>query len=219
MSSRRVMGSPVRRLVELGEDGIAFMEFALLLPIFLMVVLGGLELANLTLTNMKVQRLANLSADLISQNGVGGNQLSELQIYGILEAMNVSAQPLDMKGRGRVVLSSVIGTDANNDGTSERQDFIWQRFDGGLTSARPMLGCWSDHGNVVLPSQRRLSPNEVIYHAQVSYAYEPLIGGTILQWFDVPVTVTKTGAYRGRTSSYRSVLVTPGYVAKSDCNK
>ncbi|UVI38325.1 TadE/TadG family type IV pilus assembly protein [Qipengyuania spongiae] len=219
MKVRRSIGNAFRRIANLGEEGIAFMEFAFLLPIFLMVVLGGLELANLTLTNLKVQRLANLSADLISQNGVGGNQLSEMQIYDILDAMNVSAKPLDMRARGRVILSSVIGTDANNDGTSERQDFVWQRFDGGLLSARPMLGCWSDHGNVVLPSQRRLSPNEVIYHAQVSYAYEPLIGGTVLEWLNVPTLITKSGAYRGRTSSFRSVLVTPGYEAKTDCRR
>lgn len=205
--------------LRLGDEGIAFMEFALLLPIFLMVALGGLELANLTLTNLKVQRLANLSADLVSQNGVGGNQLTELQVYDILDAMNVSAKPLDIKGRGRVVLSSVIGIDANNDGISERQEFVWQRFDGAMVTQQPILGCWSDRGNVTLPSNRRLSPSEVIYHAQVSYAYQPLISGSILDWLNVPTNVTKMGAYRGRTSSYRAILVTPGYPAKDNCSR
>tara|TARA_B100000745_G_C20085593_1_gene370958 strand:+ start:85 stop:732 length:648 start_codon:yes stop_codon:yes gene_type:complete len=200
------------------DEGIAFMEFALLLPMFLFVVLGGLELANFTLTSVKIQRLANLSADLISQNGVGGKQLTELQVYDILEAANVSAQPLDMEERGRLTLSSVIGTDANNDGISERHDFVWQRFEGGLVSEAPRLGCWETHGNVVLPSGRRLSPNEVMYHAQVSYAYEPLISGTILEWMSLPQTVTKMGAYRGRTSSYRTIMVTPGYPPKDRCN-
>ena len=200
------------------DEGIAFMEFALLLPMFIFVVLGGLELANFTLTSVKIQRLANLSADLISQNGVGGKQLTELQVYDILEAANVSAQPLNMRERGRLILSSVIGTDANNDGISERHDFVWQRFEGGLSSEIPRLGCWETLGNVAFPSGRRLSPNEVVYHAQVSYAYEPIISGSILEWMRVPRIVTKMGAYRGRTSSYRTIMVTPGYPPKNKCN-
>lgn len=209
----------IRRLGHLRREaaGVAFIEFALSLPLFILVSFGTLELANLTMTLMKVQRLANMTADIVAQNGVGGNQLNEMQMYDILEAMNVSAQPLDMAGNGRIIISSVLGVDSNNDGVADRNELSWQRFSGGLTTETPLLGCWKTSNTTTLQSGRQLTPGEVLYHTQVSYRYDPLLIGLLPDTLSVPRTITRTGVYRGRTSSYRTILSTDGYPPKDGC--
>ena len=206
------------RSIRRDQRGIAFVEFALRLPIFIMVLFAALEMTQLTLTKMKVQRLANMTADLVSQNGVSGNQLTELQMYDILEAMNVGAKPMNMTDEGRIVISAVMGVDTNNDGTSDKNQILWQRFDGGLLEAAPLLGCVTTQPNATLPNNRRLTNAEVMYHTQVTYRYEPLFAGQVLAWLDVNEMINATAAFRGRTSSYRTILTTPGYPAKDNCS-
>ncbi len=211
------MRAMIRRLRRC-QSGVAFTEFALALPLFLGITVAGLEITHMVMATMKVQRLATMTADLVSQNGVSGNRLSEMQIYDILSAVDVSAQPLDLRTHGRIIVSAVGGVDTNNDGDADVNRLLWQRFEGGMTDTTPLLGCWSTSNVARLPSGRQLSTNETMFHAQVTYAYQPLFGAGIVEMFDVPQTITRTGGYRGRTSTYQPILSTDGYPAKDNCH-
>ncbi len=197
-------------------QGVSLVEFALALPLFIGVLGSGLEITWLIMAHMKVQRLANMSADLVARNGSSTNQLSEIQVYDIMSAMDVASSPLNIRQDGRLIISAVLGEDTNNDGTPDVNRIKWQRFDGGLTSANLIIGCGTSN-SVAQSIGRQLRLAEPLFHAQVSYRYQPLFAGDLVRWFDVPEVITRTATYRGRGAIYHPVLSVDGFPAKSNC--
>jgi hypothetical protein len=67
----------VRRLMHSCQSGVALIEFAVALPFLLIIFLGMIELANYTLHNQKVDKVANAMADFVTQGAtVGVNDLN-----------------------------------------------------------------------------------------------------------------------------------------------
>lgn len=210
-------GATIIRRFARSRKGIAAVEFALILPLFLGLLGAGVEVSWLLLTNMKVQRLATMTADLIARDGTSTRRISELQIYDTLSAMDLAAQPLDMRGRGRLVISSVLGEDTNADGLPDINRIMWQRFDGGLISAPKLIGCiTANNRTTAIPRQLRLG--EPLFHVQVSYAYQPIFSGFLVRWLSVPTMITRTATYRGRGAIHQPVLTVENYPAKTNCN-
>jgi Flp pilus assembly protein TadG len=207
------------RLRRLRQDvsGVSLIEFALTLPLFVGLMGAGLEMTYLMIANMKVQRLATMTADIVAQRGASANQISELQIHDVLSALDVSAQPLEMRTRGRVIITAVVGEDTTNDDVADINRIKWQRFDGDFVAATPLLGCWQTSTIATLGGGRQLILNEAMFHAQVTYRYKPLFGPALVKWFDIPETITRTAAFRGRGSIYRPILTVEGYPAKQNC--
>ena len=207
-----------RQLRALRRDrrGVAFIEFALILPIFIGVTVGGVEVANLMLVNMRVQRLATQMANIVAQRGASQRPLSEDQVYDVLAAMDVAAQPMNIRRDGRVVLSAVLGEDTNADNAADVSRIKWQRFDGGLISATPSIGCWSTSTLATLPGNRQLTLGEAYFHAQVTVRYRPIFIN-IMSYLKAPDTITRTSAFRGRGSTFRDVLTVEGYPPKQNC--
>ncbi|MXO97653.1 pilus assembly protein [Altererythrobacter xixiisoli] len=204
------------RALRRSTRAVSAVEFALALPLFIAVIGSGMEITWLILTHMKVQRLANMSADLVARNGASENPLSEVQIYDIMSAMDVAAAPLDVRGNGRLIISAVLGEDSNNDGQPDVNRIKWQRFDGGLTAAPRVIGCVGS-STVAASIGRQLRLAEPLFHAQVSYSYQPFFTGEMMRWFDIPTTITRTASYRGRGAIYHPVLSVEGFPAKSNC--
>lgn len=208
----------LRQLRDLWTDrgGVAFVEFALALPLFIGVTVAGIEIANLMLVNMRVQRLATQMANIVAQRGASQRPLSEDQVYDVLAAMDVAAAPLDIRHDGRVVLSAVLGEDTNGDNSADVSRIKWQRFDGGLISAAPDIGCWSTSTSAALKNGRQLSLGEAYFHAQVTVRYTPIFVN-MMSYLNVPDTITRTSAFRGRGSTFRDVLSVEGYPPKQNC--
>lgn len=198
------------------RSGVTAVEFALSLPLFLGVMLSGVEISWLMMANMKVQRLATMTADLIARDGASMDQISEAQIYDILSAIDVAAAPLDIRGRGRVIISSVVGEDTDNNGTPDVNRIKWQRFEGNLTTATRLIGCITTN-TVSTGVGRQLKLAEPLYHVQVTYAYAPIFSATPFDMFQVPTTITRTASYRGRGAIYHDVLTVEGYPPKTNC--
>lgn len=210
--------SLARFLRRLRKDrrGVTAVEFALSLPLFLGVMISGVEISWLMMANMKVQRLATMTADLVARDGASQTQISEAQIYDILSAMDVAASPLDIRGRGRVIISAVVGEDTDNNGSADVNRIKWQRFDGALTSANRIIGCVTS-STVSTTVGRQLKSAEPLYHVQVTYQYQPIFSATPFDMFQVPTTITRTASYRGRGAIYHEVLTVEGYPAKTNC--
>lgn len=185
------------------ERGLALLEFALTLPFLLGLTLGALEMSNYIIASNTAQRLATASADMLSQTGVNNISTSESQIYDMFYALDVAAKPLDMRNRGRVILTVIKGV-AQADGTV-RNEFAdanyGQQFDGGYIGASILLGC---HSSVTLPVYTRTLPaNEIMVHAQVSYQYQPLLGSAnALSYFSVPAVITRTAVFKMRKNLF-----------------
>lgn len=197
--------------------GVAFIEFALILPMFVGVTVAGIEVANVMLVNMRIQRLATQMANMVAQRGASQRPLSEDQVYDVLAAMDVAAAPLDLRNNGRIVLSAVLGEDTNADNVADVSRIKWQRFDGGLTSAVPSVGCWSVDSRATLKNSRQLTLGESYFHAQVTVRYRPIFVN-VLSYLQVPAEVTRSAAFRGRGSAFRDILTVDGYPPKEKCN-
>lgn len=201
------------------ERGVAFVEFALALPLVLGLTIGGLEMANFIIANNTVQRLATMSADMLSQAGMNNQPTSEAQIYDMFYALDSSGKPLDLREHGRIILTVIKGVGQSN-GTVRNEfadsHIYSQQFDGGYTSAAPLMGC---HSKVSLPTFARTLPlNEIMVHAQASYRYQPLfLTAGVLSYFSVPRDITRTAVFRMRKNQW-NIINDGSHPSKKNCD-
>lgn len=112
--------------------GVSLIEFAIGLPVFLTLLFGGLELANMALTQQRVSEIANQMA----QNAARGtNQIDEADISQIMTGGRLAAEGTPILSKGRVIISSVRLNAAKNG-----QWIEWQRCDGSDTTVRSAYG-------------------------------------------------------------------------------
>jgi hypothetical protein len=205
--------------------GVSMIEFALTMPMLLVFTLSGLEMTNLMIVTGKVQRLASTTADLTAQRGtspgaVGAptdRRLTELQMYDILDAANISARPIDFPVDGRLVITAVVGEDTGTDGIADVNRIKWQRFGGGYLAAPLLLGCHERSTVARLRAGRQLMLEEALFHSQVTVRYRPIIDIPQLTWFGLPQTITRTATLRGRGGTFRTIASVDGYPPKQDC--
>lgn len=195
--------------------GVSILEFGLMLPLFLGFALTGIEFANYVIANNRVQRLAAMSADLVAQSGTGQIGVGEGQIYDLFNALDLTAKPFDLRRFGRVVITGVQGTDNDNDGTIENR-IIWQRFDGGYV-VPPALGCNMTTAFATLPQSRRLIRDEILFHVQVSYKYQPIFSNLPFRWLTLPTSFTRSAMFRARTKDFTTPTPDSRFPPKKNC--
>lgn len=197
--------------------GVAFIEFAYTLPLLCAVTVAGLEMCNLALAHLKTQRLANMIADMVAQRSGSSGGLNELQLNDIFQSAERTANPFDFKKHGRVVITAAVGEDTDADGAADRNTIKWQRLKGEYVEAAIELGCWETATSASLPGGRQLTLNEPIYHAQVSYAYQPILGGSLFGMFGIPGDVTKVSMFRSRGYFFKPILTVIGQPVRRVC--
>ena len=213
VSHRRL---PLRNLRR-DTRAVSIIEFALSLPLFLGFGLTAMEFSNYVLANNRTQRLASMATDLVAQSGAGAIGASEGQIYDVFSALDVTAVPYDMRGKGRIVITSVKGTDNDNNGTIENR-IIWQRFDGALVSALPVVGCNRNTNFATLPNSRILPLDEMMFHVQVTYEYQPIMSRRPYSMLSIPTTITRTAMFRARSKDFETPTPDARFPPKSNCS-
>jgi hypothetical protein len=198
------------------KRGVAMLEFALTLPVFLGFVLTGIEVSNYVMANNRTQRLAAMTADLVSQSGVGAISASESHIYDLFSAIDLTAKPFNLRDHGRVVITSVRGSDDNGDKVIENK-MLWQRFDGNHVAAAPVVGCRQTVANATLPGTRTLPLNEILFHVQVSYDYQPVFSKVPFNWINLDTTITRTAMFRARSAQFQSPAENSKFPPKYKC--
>jgi Tfp pilus assembly protein PilX len=112
--------------------GVSLIEFAIGLPVLLTLVLGGLELANMALTQQRVTEIASQMA----QNAARGtNQIDEADVSQIVTGGRLAAEGTPILEKGRAIISSVRLNAAKNG-----QWIEWQRCDGSDTAVKSAYG-------------------------------------------------------------------------------
>lgn len=197
--------------------GVALLEFALLAPVLIATILSGFELGNYALANNRVQRLAAMTADLVAQSGTGEVGATEAQIYDMFNAIDLTARPFDLRRHGRVVITAVKGTDTNNDGVVENR-ILWQRFDGQYVAAPPLLGCNLTSELAALPNGRTLPIDEILFHVQVTYEYQPVFSAWPMQWLRFDDDFTRTAMFRARNKDFQTPTPESRFPPKKNCN-
>ncbi len=170
-----------RRLLQLGASisGIALMEFALILPIFLLVAICGIETANYAITRMTMSQLALRLADNASRMGSGtllaAKSIDERDINNVLDGTLNQAKALGLKEKGRLVLSSLQVNPDNG------QWIAWQRCSGDRVDLASHYGKAGDGASGtsltgIGPASAKVAaqPGSAVMFVELQYQYQPV---------------------------------------------
>jgi Flp pilus assembly protein TadG len=119
------------RALRHNASGLALIEFAYGLPLLLGIGLGGMEIANLAVTRMRVSQIGMMVADNAARvgesNGLALKKVYESDINDIFEAARIQGTPINLQNRGRIIVSTLQQNAAGG------QWIAWQRCWGSKT--------------------------------------------------------------------------------------
>ena len=216
-----MLSALARRLRALARDarGIALVEFAYTLPLFIGFGLVGLEFTNVVLARQKTERIAASLADLVAANQVPPN---ERQIGDMFAAVPEIARPFGFGADGNVVITAVIGLEDPAEG-QVRNKVAWQRcLRSGSHQSR--IGTqWSgsndilDGPSVTLPGGLALDQNQMVIVAEVFFPYRPVMGEALVEGILPDNNIfTEVSTFRTRGQAIMNVTPVSG-VAQHSC--
>lgn len=176
----------LRRLKD-NNSGLALIEFAYSLPIFLGLGFYGTEVAFLAITQMNVSQASLTLADNASRMGqtVGGSNgrvVFEGDIASVFAGLRLQTQGFELLQNGRVILS---GLESSPDGRIQR--VRWQRCIGLLDQGSDYADEFTTTLNT--PSfigfgppgeEIQAEPGEGIMYVEIFYNYQGLFGDLFL---------------------------------------
>lgn len=187
--------------------GVALLEFALLLPVLLLLVFGGIEITRLVLFHQKIDNATSGVANVITQldeEEVPCNRLRWLRDTLMMESM----RPFDFNNGGSMVVSAVEASYPNpaspNDDQTLRQRVIWQWQADASASLIGQQG--ADAAGSGWPLSFRRAPNdggmrngERVIVVETFYSYTPLLP-FLKGLFDLDIenSVYKAAFFRSR---------------------
>lgn len=187
-----------RKALVRADRAVAATEFALLLPVFLVLGVGGVDTASYILAHMRVSQLALHVADNASRMGERGVLVSrkvyESDINDVFIGARQEAGGLDIAGRGRIILSSL---ERNAEGG---QWIHWQRCTGALARASSYGTQGSGATGTAFPGMGKAGQRitagagDAVMFVEVAYRYHAVSG---LSPFDGKLIVY-TGSYNVR---------------------
>jgi TadE-like protein len=167
---------PRRRLSEC-RSGVSIIEFALALPIVMLVATGGLECANVALAHLRISQIATTTADTSARVLT---QMDESDIDEIFSGVDMMGNRINFKTNGRVVLSDLEPN--GKTGSAAGQMINWQRCYGSL-DVDPAYGVeGTGRTNATLvngmgPAGKRITAatGSAVMFVEVTYDYQPLV--------------------------------------------
>ncbi len=185
----RRVGRFARRLMRACRGAVAT-EFAMAMPVIMLIVLGGSEIARYALLHQKLARAAVTMADLVSQ----AEEISEADIAQLFSAVDPVMSPFRMGADGIVILSSVTASGG------DPAQVAWQRSGGG-TFATANSGLGPEGGAASLPAGFVVRDGETAIVAEVFYSFAPLFTAGL-----IPVsTLYQRALFRPRFGSLAAV--------------
>lgn len=162
--------------------GVSTIEFAIIMPIFLMTALYGTELAYYASVRLQISQIALSVADNAARLGQTENAgvtptITESDIDAVMFGALRQGQTIDLESNGRVVLSSL-----ERDNLTGNQWFHWQRCRGDLDRASfygpARFGLEGDAlAGVGQGGAITAVADSAVMVAEVFYDYQPLFGG------------------------------------------
>ncbi len=171
-TAARYLRPPMRFATD--RRGVMFMEFALVAPVLVLLILGSYDYGRYVLVHQKVQRTSTTIADLVARE----SPLTNSDMPGIFDASGHVMAPFSLSSDG-VILVSVIQDDGGN------LRIVKQYNGGGTLSATSRVGA---EGTLpTLPTGMTVSGANVLVVAEVFYSFDALflpdwsIGNSIYQ--------------------------------------
>lgn len=211
MESSRLFLNRLRR----DEGGLALIEFAFAAPIFITLVLAGMELTNLAVAHMRVSHMAMTVADNAGRVTSG---IDEANIEEVFAGAELIGEPLNFAPHGRVVLSSL--EDNGKTGNDNGQMIRWQRCwgDKDVDPAYGEEGAGAENNSLeqgMGSASNRITAGNgtAVMFVEVTYDYQPLVG---TGFFDAP-TIRYESAFNVRGRQNNAITNTQG-LAVNDCD-
>ena len=170
------------RLLRECKSGIAMVEFALVLPLFLTMVLMGLEITNYSVAHMRVSQIALMIADNAARVR---DSIDEVDVDEVMVGAKVEGDSINFGTRGRVILSSLEPNGLASPNTGQK--IRWQRCYG----SKNVSSTYGDEGDGTTDDELEFgmgtatnrvsaSPGSAIMFVEVVYDYQPLIAQGLL---------------------------------------
>lgn len=168
------------------KSGLALIEFAFSLPIFMGLGFYGVEVSNLAITQMKMSQVALNMADNASRIGtlnatLGAKVINEQQINDVFQAAALQAGAAGLYQDGRTILSSL---EVNANGG---QTIMWQRCKGmefeesnygteGTGKTGTSFQGMGPAGDTI-----QASAGTAVMYVELHYTYHPLFGSMFME--------------------------------------
>lgn len=192
-------------------------EMAFCIPLLVLLGLGGLEMANLTLANTRISQIGLSVADNASRIAAGSNlslpRVREVDINEVFTGAEQQAGNLNFGERGRIILSSLERNEEDG------QWIHWQRCYGDLdvdstygdegdgATGTDFPGMGPEGEEVTAP------PGSAVMFVEIVYDYEPLVYGG---WLGER-TIRSTAAFNIREGRDTSQIYPVAGVTASTC--
>ena len=173
----------------LGVAGNVAVEFALTLPVLMLLMLGSAEMARFVILHQKVDRVAVTMSDLVAR----AETIKESELDDIFEAADIVAQPFDLHNLGIVIVSAIT----NEDGSGAR--IAWQRSGDGAASHTSQIG--TQGGAATLSADFEVREGETAIIAEVFYDFEPFLSELIVR----PQTLYRRAHHRPRLGTLEEI--------------
>lgn len=181
--SRTTRVARATRLLRRSTSGVALLEFAMVLPVFLTLSLTGAELTNYIITRMRISQVALHLADNSARIGSGtmlqAKKITETDINDLLTGAEYQSGELDLFANGRVIVSSLEPVATPN--TTNRYKIGWQRCKGVKTTYTPQYGVFNQTSGLNMvgmgPTLRQVTAPDsgATMFVEVYYDYQPLV--------------------------------------------
>lgn len=151
------------RRLRASEGGVAAVEFALIVPMMLMLYIGSVEISALIGMDRKLQSLTGAIGDLVARSDT---KIKSVDLEDYFKAAGGIMTPHPTTGLRQIVTSVKV-----QNGTTT---VAWSRqyLDGAMTA-----GPYATGANYVLPeAMKNIAANSFVIVAEGRYDYEPLYG-------------------------------------------
>lgn len=210
------------------NSGVALIEFVFVLPLILLLVLGGAELTRFVLITQKVDKAGYAIADSVAQSAPeGAGSLDETILAATLATYDSLLRPFDDAAR-----QSVIVTSTQRCGTDNR--ILWQFSGGGTLSNGDTVSIVNglspgaisvnvQNNNATFPAEIAselvtMLNNENMITVEVFYSYAPFLSEVLQGIFDFsiePMTQVRRVFLHPRNGTLNSL---PPSFNSTDCS-
>lgn len=195
---------PFRRAWRRASTGVAAIELALVLPFFLILIMGVVDCARAIQATMILINLSRETANLASRGSLALPDSSQT----ILTSVASTAPPLDMNGRGMLYITKIMGHAASGSVRNyvleqyRWDDSVnhvgWSNGQYGPASKVWHCGLWASGGRCsavpkiadatpVTLMDGQLADGEVIYVAEAFYNFNMFFGSASASAFGLPL--------------------------------
>jgi len=144
------------------ERGAIAIEFAFVISILVVILMGAYECTRYILVNLKADRTASTVADLVSQS----DGMSVGILNDVYQAAIDQMQPYDQTNSGRIIVSSIYNT-----GNPDQAVVVWQCQGGGSYTTGVTSRVGVKGANATLPANFTVPVGQNVIVAEVYYHY------------------------------------------------